>query len=179
MIYGEKLKVKKILKWLLYNFPTMIAGAAGILSLLLITVNVFGRYVLNYSIPGIDELVVICFSYLIFIGAASAYRAKMHYGIDVFINLLPERLQRVVEIITHIIIIVLAVSVVYLGISFANAAWKRTTIYWHIPYFFVDIPIAVGFLFILVYAGVDLYKLLFRPDEAKKERENRQITTIS
>lgn len=173
------MKLKKVLLWLLYNLPTVIAGAAGVMSLLLITINVIGRYVFNNSIPGIDELVVICFSYLVFIGAASAYRAKMHYGIDVFVNLLPQRMHRAMAIVTQIILIVLSVYVTYLAVSFANAAWTRTTIYWHIPYFFVDIPIAVGFAFILIYSLINLYKLIFRPEEAAKEWEDRPISTIS
>ena len=174
------MKEKNNIFWkALLELPTLIAGIAGIISLLLITVNVIGRYVFRHSIPGIDELVVICFSWLVFVGAASAYRAKMHFGIDVFINMLPKGGQRIMEIITHIMIVVLSCYVVYLGVNFAVAAWTRTTIYWHIPYFFVDIPIAVGFFFILIFALMDLYKLVFHPDIAKKERDERQLTTMS
>ena len=103
----------------------------------------------------------------------------MHYGIDVFVNMLPEAGQRVMEIVTHVIIVVLCCYVIYLDVSFSLAAWTRTTIYWHIPYFFVDIPIAIGFFFILIFALMDLYKLIFHPDIAKKERDERQLTTMS
>ena len=173
------MKEKNIWGKILLELPTIIAGIAGFLSLILITANVVGRYAFSYSIPGIDELVVICFSWLIFVGAASAYRAKMHYGIDVFVNMLPEAGQRVMEIVTHVIIVVLCCYVIYLDVSFSLAAWTRTTIYWHIPYFFVDIPIAIGFFFILIFALMDLYKLIFHPDIAKKERDERQLTTMS
>ena len=173
------MKLKKAFWWVVLELPTLIAGIAGFASLLLVTVNVIGRYAFRHSIPGIDELVVICFSYLVFVGAASAYRAKMHYGIDVFVNMLPPQGQRAMEIFTRILIAVLSCAVIYLDIHFANAAWTRTTTYWHIPYFYVDIPIAIGFVYILIYALMDLYKLIFKPEQAQKEREEKQLNTIS
>ena len=49
------MKLKKAFWWVVLELPTLIAGIAGFASLLLVTVNVIGRYAFRHSIPGIDE----------------------------------------------------------------------------------------------------------------------------
>jgi TRAP-type transport system small permease protein len=53
--------------------------------------NVFGRFVLNYSLPWADELSRYLFIWLIFVGAALAYFRGEHISVEFLVNKLPRR----------------------------------------------------------------------------------------
>lgn len=152
--------IGKALLWLYNNITYVIAGLAGILALILTVCNVFARYVLNSSYPGTEEYVMICFAYVVFLGAAAAYKAKMHYGIDVFINLCPEKIRKIVSVITQLLITVCMAYITYLAISYAFSSVRRTTSYARISYFWILLPMAVGFFLITLYSIENLVQLL-------------------
>ncbi len=166
-------KAKKAFKWFCKNWIsvlicTSLAGACSITF-----INVIVRYFFkSFVIIGGEELTTLFICWTVFIGAAEAYRVKLMFGIDVFLKMMKPKMRNVVGIIIDIIVLVTAGYTSYLGFRLANSAWIRTTANLRIPYFFVDIPICIGFAMIFYYDLKDLLLRLFKiikkdhPEEA-------------
>lgn len=156
-------KVKQSFKWFCKNWITVLIciSLAGACSITFI--NVIVRYFFkSFVIVGGEELTTLFICWTVFIGAAEAYRVKLMFGIDVFLKMMKPKMRNVVGIIIDIIVLVTAAYTSYLGWRLANSAWIRTTATLRIPYFFVDIPICIGFAMIAYYDLKDLLSKLFK-----------------
>lgn len=164
--FGKKLSSS--LLWLYNNFCTLFACIAGVGACAITVINVFARYALNHSYPGVEELVMICFAYVVFMGAASAYKAKMHYGIDVFVNFCPEKIRNFVNLFTQLLITISMAYTTYLAFSYAISCIRRTTSFSRISYFWIILPMGVGFLFITLYALEDFIRALKKDNSLER-----------
>ena len=74
-----------------------------------VTVNVFCRFVLKFSLSWADETAMILLVWLTFLGAAAAMRDRMHYAFDYLVRGLPLTLRRWVKLAGHIVALTMAV----------------------------------------------------------------------
>ena len=81
---------------------------AFIFAVLLNFANVFGRYVLGYSLLGADEVQVFIMVAMTFIGAAIVTRRNMHLRMDVLVQFMPEPVRLLLRLIELLLLIVLA-----------------------------------------------------------------------
>jgi TRAP-type C4-dicarboxylate transport system permease small subunit len=81
---------------------------AFIFAVLLNFANVFGRYVLGYSLLGADEVQVFIMIAMTFVGAAIVTRRNMHLRMDVLVQFIPEPLRRLLRLIELLLLIVLS-----------------------------------------------------------------------
>ena len=72
--------------------------------------NVFGRFVLNSSLPATDELSRFLFIWVIFLGAALAHLHNEHIAVTLFVERMPRALQRWVVVLQEVIILVVIVA---------------------------------------------------------------------
>lgn len=152
-------KVKARLRWLADNWVLLIAGIALAGACTTTFVNVIVRYFFTrFVLVGAEELTTLFVSWTIFVGAAAGYKAKMMFGIDVLVNLFPKAVQRVIGVLVDLVVLTTASYVAYLSWNFSNAAWIRTTSNLSIPYFWLDIPICIGFAMIAFYTLTDLIR---------------------
>src|SRR5207247_1576599 len=77
---------------------------ACILLLAIITVDlllgVFSRYVLERTFVWYDEVARACFIWLVFLGAAAAVKRGAHFGLHMFVELMPPPLKRAALLLT-------------------------------------------------------------------------------
>ena len=174
-------KIKKYLLWISENWIALISGAtlAGACTITFVNMIV-RRFFTNFVIIGGEEMTTLFICWTVFVGSAQAYKEKMLFGIDVFLNLMGPKLRNFVGILIDIIVLLVSGYVSYLGWTLANSAWIRTTANLSIPYFFVDIPICIGFGMICYYDLKDLVLRLLKmirkdkaqPEEAAGEEAN-------
>jgi TRAP-type C4-dicarboxylate transport system permease small subunit len=69
-----------------------LATAHGAIALLIVTA-VFYRYVLSDPLIWTEEFIVILFTWMLFVGVASGFRARMHLRVDALLVVLPERFR--------------------------------------------------------------------------------------
>jgi TRAP-type C4-dicarboxylate transport system permease small subunit len=67
-----------------------LAAAHGVIAALVIAAIVF-RYGLNSPLIWTEEFIVIVFTWMLFVGLASAFRHRMHIRIDALLIMLPHR----------------------------------------------------------------------------------------
>ncbi len=148
------------LLWLVKNFEEVISCLGLLLIIVVVSINVALRYFFASSIAWAEEVSVIGFSCVIFIGSAAVYKRNMHVGIDFIVNMLPTVARKIVFVTTKIFMLVFTLYVTYLGWIYSIEAWDKPTSILYIPYFFINIPICIGFASMAYYSLRECIALL-------------------
>ncbi len=129
-----------------------IAGVALLAMTFIVAINSISRYCFNKPLTHVEEVATSLFVWLIFIGASVCYKEKMHIGVEVFVEMLPERFQKVIEIIVDFILIAANILLIVLGSKLTYLAWSKLTPVLRIPYSFIDAAAVFGFFMCLIYS---------------------------
>lgn len=86
-----------------------------IVLIILATMQVLFRYVLQYPLPWTEELARFTLVWVTFLGAASVTRRKLHLAVDFFVTKLPARASRAISFFFYILILI------FLGIALWGA----------------------------------------------------------
>lgn len=110
--------------------------------------GVFFRYVLKDPLIWSEELSLICFAWLIFIGAAICSREKMHMRIDVFSRLFSLRKQKILDRWTLYLMAILSGVLIYFGLRHALYAFptKTTALGLSWTYVFLSVPVGASLM---------------------------------
>lgn len=103
--------IKKYLDKLLGSFCIMLFAFL----VLLVTWQVFTRFVLNNPSVISEELAKYCFVWLVLFGSAFVFGERGHMAIEFLKDKLPEKIKSVVEIFIELVIIVFATLVLIKG----------------------------------------------------------------
>jgi TRAP-type C4-dicarboxylate transport system permease small subunit len=128
-----------------------------------VTLNVFCRFVLKFSLSWADETAMILLVWLTFLGAAVAMRDRMHYAFDYLVQHLPGAVQRGVRVAVLLLCMGMTVLLVYWSgkVVILITDWvmpatgiRRSWVYAACP---------IGGCFLLYYQAVQLVALLASP----------------
>jgi len=113
------------------NIVHLIMGYLAMLQLvamvMLITAQVFCRYVLNFSISWAEELSLLLMVWFSFIAMAIGVKHKLHISIELFASFLPQSIQRgVIAKISDLSIIAIGFVFVYHGILLVQNGMMST-----------------------------------------------------
>ncbi|SFM42598.1 TRAP transporter small permease [Thermodesulforhabdus norvegica] len=89
--------------------------------------QVFCRYVLNHSIFWSEEFGRITLVWLTFLGATSAFKRRMHVGIEFFVRNLPKGIKRVVDWLVWTGCVVFSSVLIYFGLRFTSFVSAQKT----------------------------------------------------
>lgn len=118
--------------------------------------NVFGRYVLNDSIAGSDEMARYLFIWVIFLGAALAHLHREHIAVQLVTDRLPASWQRPVTVVQELIVLGVVLALLYsstsvLAISAGSSALLGVPL-WLVS---VSVPVCAGLM-----ALITLYRIV-------------------
>lgn len=140
--------MKKILK----NLDVYFAGGLFAVTLLIVVVNVFTRYFLNFIIPWSEEVATSCFVYTTFVGAAWCLRTRQHVGVDLLVNKLPDKARKIVHLITDFIILLVNGYIFYLSIIYVYSSRIKTMPILKISSVYLNSALILGFGLMTVYS---------------------------
>lgn len=115
------------LKTFFKYFEEIVCSVFLVTMIALVIVNVFLRYLFNYSISWSEEVATICFVWLVFIGASATYKHKMDMGIDVLITKTPQKVEQFIRFAVRLILLALNGYIFYMAIVFTKIAWFKPT----------------------------------------------------
>lgn len=153
----------KILK----NLDEIIAGVALALIVICVTVNVICRYIFGFIFNSAEELAVIAFIWCTYLGTAVAYRRDSHVGINVIVNLFPERIRKVLDLFVHILVFVLNCVIFYLSIFLAKSSITKSTPILGMSYTFVNLSLTLGFFLMMIYGVLKIIRTIQELKEMK------------
>jgi TRAP-type C4-dicarboxylate transport system permease small subunit len=159
------------LEWLsdfFYKIAYWTASTLLISIFLIMVLQVFCRSIGEaFSWP--EEIVLVFFPWMVFLGASMVLKEREHIGIDFVVNLFPIRLRNIVLILTDIMIVSFSGYLLIFGWKlsvFVGA--KQTSTFWDIPYFYLYLSTCAGGAFLLIQGVIltlqDMAKL-FGPNE--------------
>ena len=135
---------------------TLLALILGIMSLIM-SINVFSRFVLNASIYWGDELTLILFVWLTFLGAAVGIREQAHYTFGYFTGKLRSKAKYYYLLISDLLTVIAVAVLLYYStvVAWRINSWimpaleiSRTLVYGAAP---------VGCVFMLYYMTLRLH----------------------
>lgn len=127
-------------------------------------VQVFCRYVLNSALIWPEELNVFLMAWITFVGSSIAIKESSHIGIDMFVNMLPKKLEIVVRICSKIVIIYCVSLIIKYGFNIAKMNIGVVSDALGISMFIPRISLVIGGLMMLyqvMYLLMIDFKMIF------------------
>ena len=118
---------------------------------IIVFVQVFNRFVLKTPLAWSEDLAMLLFQWVVFLGAALGVKRMRHFGIELLIRQLPERVRHRVELLTPVVMAVVAGVMIIQGWTILS--FNRTRIYstMDLSYTWAFLPIPLSGVLILLY----------------------------
>jgi len=140
----------------------IIAGTLFLFNILNIVVAVFARYVVRSSFIWTAELSQMVMVWMVLFAATPALTHGEHMRIDLLLKYLPPKVQSVLAILRHALIMGISLFMTLWGFSYANSLWKIVTMGLRVPKSIHLFALPIGMaLFFLVYM---LLRLTGKPE---------------
>ena len=110
----------------LYLVCVVVAGTALVLISAVIPWAVFIRYVLNSAASWPEPTAVLLTILLTFIGAAAGYRFHVHMNVSFFVDMLPDPLKAVVDLVVQLLMAAIALFMMVWGARLVEVTWYNT-----------------------------------------------------
>ena len=133
-------------KWFFSHILEIIAGIACILMITLVFLNVVVRVVLNTSLVWTEEFSALCFTWVVFLGAASCYKQRGGLvSIDSFTKLVPGAAGKVLTLLIDVAQVVLCVLFTLWGYQFTVNAMGKHSLTLRLPYSYYYVAVLIAF----------------------------------
>ncbi len=99
----------------------------------LVFINVVTRYVFGFSFATTEEISTFLMIWITYIGAGLALREGRLAAIDLFQDLLPEKIRRATRAMIGVIILIFFIILAYYGIKMVQFGWAQETWATQIP----------------------------------------------
>jgi TRAP-type C4-dicarboxylate transport system permease small subunit len=111
--------------------------------------QVFARYVLNASPAWVEQAALLLMIWYVMFAAAAGVREGFHIRIVVVVENLPDKLRRVIRLVSHAIVGLFGLAMVWWGIELVREVWQHVipTLGLSRGYAYVPIPIAGALIF--------------------------------
>ena len=125
--------------------------AISVLMIVVTLAQVIFRYVIAAPLPWSEELARYCFVWIVFLGGAIGLSRGIHLGVDLFVNLLPERFRVGIEILSNVLISCFAASVIFASypVISMNMMQHSPALGVKMSWIYIAIPISMGLIFLI------------------------------
>lgn len=130
--------------------------------LVVITSSVFlqviFRYVLEQPLSAAEELARFCFVWVSLLGAAATISASSSQGIDLLVKKFPERIQRVIAVLSSLGILLFCGMLVVKGMELVSIVYSQRSPGLNLPMSYVYISVPVSALLIAITLGLEWFE---------------------
>ena len=138
------------MKFAFKYFEELLASIAISIVVISAFYGVISRYILNNPVAWSNEVATIAFTWTVFLGAAAAWKNNKHIHLDLVYNFFPNKIKIISDWLKNIILIVFISFALYLSIQFTITAYNKPTAILRIPFSYVDVPVVIFFLSIIL-----------------------------
>lgn len=151
--------IDKILKYIII----ILAGSSVIVG----TIQIIGRFVINYSIPWSEEFIRYSFVWITFLGASLAVKENAHVNVIAFLNIMPRTARRLLKIISNILCIVFSIAIILHSISIIVMQFqtKQITSALQIPIAFIFFVFPISAVVMIIYFIENIVKVIYNQTE--------------
>ena len=138
------------MKFAFKYFEELLASIAISIVVISAFYGVISRYILNNPVAWSNEVATIAFTWTVFLGAAAAWKSNKHIHLDLVYNFFPNKIKIISDWLKNIILIAFIGFALYLSIQFTITAYNKPTAILRIPFSYVDVPVVIFFLSIIL-----------------------------
>jgi len=124
---------------------------ASVALAVIVFIQVFNRFVLKTPLAWSEDLAMLLFQWMVFLGAALGVRRMRHFGIELLVQQLPARARHALELVVPVIIGIVAIIMVSQGITLLSFNMTRMYSTMNLSYTWAYLPIPVSGILILIY----------------------------
>jgi TRAP-type transport system small permease protein len=135
-------------------FDNLIEGVcAGLMVALtlVVFVQVFNRFVLKTPLAWSEDLAMLLYQWVVFVGAALGVKRLRHFGIELVVRQLPQRLRHRVELLTPLAMAIVALVMIVQGWAILGLNRNRIYATMDLSYTWAFLPIPLAGVLILLY----------------------------
>ncbi len=152
-------------------FAMFLLGGLAVLVFISALMRTF-KHPLNWA----QDVALVAFAWLIFFGSDIAVRGSGLIGIDMLVKHFPKKLQKGIDILFKIMILIFLGILVYYGFKMTTTGWKRQITALSISYGWVTMAVPVGSFFMSVSTLLKLIERIKTPaDQEIVKEEGREI----
>jgi TRAP-type C4-dicarboxylate transport system permease small subunit len=131
-----------------------VEGACAVVAVALavtVFIQVFNRFVLKTPLAWSEDLAMLLFQWMVFLGAALGVERMRHFGIELMVKQLPARARHAVGLVVPVIIGIVAIIMVSQGITLLSFNLTRMYGTMNLSYTWAYLPIPVSGVLIILY----------------------------
>jgi TRAP-type C4-dicarboxylate transport system permease small subunit len=129
-----------------------VACAVAVVALTVtVSLQVFNRFVLKTPLAWSEDLAMLLFQWVVFLGAALGVKRLRHFGIELVVRKFPERMRHRVELLTPVVMAIVALVMIIQGWILLTFNRARTFPTMDLTYTWAFLPIPLAGLLILIY----------------------------
>jgi len=113
--------------------------------------QVFNRFVLKAPLAWSEDLAMLLFQWVAFLGAAIGVRRMRHFGIELVVKKLPEKVHRRIELIIPVIMGIVALNMITEGIKLIGFNKNRVYSSMNLTYTWTYLAIPVSGCLMILY----------------------------
>ena len=146
------MKQEKKLSSFLGNLDVWGASAVLALLILLTFAGVIWRRVFGAPFTWLEEVQLACMVWIVFAAGGAAFRYGNHVSIEMVVDLLPQKAQKVCEVFISVVVVGVIAYLFYQSFGFIGIFAKsgRTTPMLHIPYMLIYGIAPVSYVLMIV-----------------------------
>lgn len=152
----------KSLKWLDNNLEKVIIGILLTLMTVIMGIQVVARYAFNSSLTWSEELTRYLFVWSGFISLPFTIKAGITLKIDQFYNMFPKSIQKMLNIINHVLMVVFFAFMAYnaIGVVQSAVASGQKSPALGLPMYLIQVSSVVGFSLAVIRAIQMLFVII-------------------
>ncbi|UJF17873.1 TRAP transporter small permease [Vibrio sp. SS-MA-C1-2] len=132
------------------NIEEILASIAIMVTIIVVIANVILRYGFGFVVPWSEELSVVCFIWSVYLGISSAYKHKLHMGVDVILTMLPEKAKAPFQLLIHTFLLIINGIMCYLSYDYTMLSNKLTPVM-GMSYFTINGVLFISFLLMALH----------------------------
>ena len=135
----------------LTNCVEWASGTLVVALALVVFVQVFNRFVLKTPLAWSEDLAMLLFQWVAFLGAAIGVKRLRHFGIELVVKMLPDRTRHRIELVVPVIMGVVALTMITKGWELLSFNRNRIYSTMDLSYTWAYLPIPVSGLLMILY----------------------------
>lgn len=152
---------------MLVNLDAIITCVTLTLCTIVVNANVLMRYFLKRPLYWSEEVATGLFVWTVFIGSAYAYRKHAHLGVDILINILPEKIRKVVKVIMDLLELVTLIMLTRTSVQYVMNTMDKLTNTLRVPSWYISGAVPIGFGLSLIFCIYFLVKDIIKVFKGK------------
>jgi TRAP-type transport system small permease protein len=116
-----------------------------------VSLQVFNRFVLKTPLAWSEDLAMLLFQWVVFLGAALGVKRTRHFGIELVVRKFPERMRHWVELVIPVVMAIVALVMIVQGWTILGFNRNRTFPTMDLTYTWAFLSIPLAGVLILIY----------------------------